>query len=383
MKILAALYALVMWSSLLIFASPVLADDHGDTFGTATVVSIGDATSGALEVAGDLDYFRFEVTETAKYAFYSRGNLDVEGYLYNEFSSLIASNRDGGELDNFRIVEILSPGTYYLEVSADFSGNDTGNYTIYLEGPDAAPTTDDHGSSIWSASNVNLGIRVTGALQVAGDMDFFRFEVPQTARYVFFSKDSVDVEGILIDFAYNVITSDRDGGELGNFRIVESLSPGTYFLGVSADFDNRTTGNYNFYIEGPGFSTPTDDHGESPWSATPLQSTCEVDGVIEPAGDRDFFSFQVVGSTAPVVIRSEQSIDVEGRLWDGAYDFITSDRDSGDLENFRITEDLAPGTYYVEVRDDFGGDGTGNYRVVVDTGMSGNCSLIFGDGFEN
>jgi hypothetical protein len=43
------------------------ADDHGDTFETATLVSVGSATPGVIDVQGDLDYFKFTVTQTATY----------------------------------------------------------------------------------------------------------------------------------------------------------------------------------------------------------------------------------------------------------------------------------------------------------------------------
>jgi hypothetical protein len=92
-------------------------DDHGDSFETATDIEVGQILSGQLEASGDLDYFQFTVTQEATYVFYTRGDSGTEGTLYGSAYNFIASDRyRSGELDNFRIVTTLRPGTYYLEV---------------------------------------------------------------------------------------------------------------------------------------------------------------------------------------------------------------------------------------------------------------------------
>src|SRR5947199_103450 len=89
---------------LLLQASPVRADDHGNTPGTATVVAVGSVTPGVLEVGGDIDYFVFTVTNAGWHYVTTRGTTDTYGRLFNSTLTQLASDDSNGEGSNFRIV---------------------------------------------------------------------------------------------------------------------------------------------------------------------------------------------------------------------------------------------------------------------------------------
>ena len=232
-------------------------------------MNFGSVVRGNLAAGGSCK-FRFFVTQAADYVLFSRGITDVSATLYDANNAYLTWDSDSGEGgNNFRIARTLTPGTYYLEVSGDYSST-IGAYDLHLEGPGAVTVTDDHGSSRWSAMPVNIGSVTGGVINIGQDFDYFRIVITQASDYVLFSRGITDVSATLYDANNANLTGNSDSGEGGiNFRIARTLTPGTYYLEVSGDFSS-TTGAYDLHLEGPGAVTVTDDHGSSRWSATPV-----------------------------------------------------------------------------------------------------------------
>lgn len=99
--------------------------DHGDFWGCATRVDANQPVAGRLDVSGDLDVFRLRVDGWGFYAFEVRGLagtlatlMDARGY------SLQRVEGDGGGL---RIIELLAPGEYFLQVH---TAGDGGEYRL-------------------------------------------------------------------------------------------------------------------------------------------------------------------------------------------------------------------------------------------------------------
>src|SRR5207249_243558 len=140
--------------------------------------------------------------------------------------------------------------------------------------------------------------------------------------------------GYLYDSNLNQLDSDSDSGEDANFRLSAWLSPGTYYVLVRGQY-NTTVGGYVLHVEGPGAGTVSDDHGLSPWSATPIAVGSTTSGTILPPGDLDYFSF-VAPNAATYVIYTAGSTDTYGELYDGLLNRVTYDSDSGAGANFQI-----------------------------------------------
>lgn len=98
------------------------ADDHGKTMATATVIQENSMTNGNIEVSGDVDFFRINVT--------SSGTLTVGVGVSGANMSLLASSGQvlvsGGSFGS--VSQTVSPGTYYVSVSRALGG--TGTYTL-------------------------------------------------------------------------------------------------------------------------------------------------------------------------------------------------------------------------------------------------------------
>src|SRR3990172_7440269 len=230
------------------------ADDHGDSFESATPIAMGSITGGIIDLPDDRDYFKFTVSQTSVYVIYTRGITDTYGELYNAAYSLLAYDYSDGEADNFRIEKELTPGTYYVMVRA--YSDTTGSYELHAEGPGAGTISDDHGFSPWSSTPIAMGSITGGIIDLPDDRDYFKFTVSQTSVYVIYTRGITDTYGELYDAVYSRLDYDNDAGEENNFRIDIELTPGTYYVMVKGAYYD-TTGSYELYAEGPGNDNPT------------------------------------------------------------------------------------------------------------------------------
>ncbi len=115
-------------------------DDHGNTRSSATVVALPSETGGRIDPSTDVDYFRFEVSETREVTAGTPGNNNTWVTLENSEGVELERNtvRDG---TNYRTPRRnLSAGTYYVRVDAYQSR--TGAYTLRLTAEDADPEPD-------------------------------------------------------------------------------------------------------------------------------------------------------------------------------------------------------------------------------------------------
>src|SRR5205814_485932 len=126
-----------------------ISDDHGSSPWSATPVALGSVTSGVIDTEGDLDFFKFTVTNTANYVMYTRGTANTFGILYDgSYNELCcyAEDDNSGENIYFRIVWNLAPVTSFpTRRSSDLFVNPAA-YEFHLEGPGAGTISDDHGS---------------------------------------------------------------------------------------------------------------------------------------------------------------------------------------------------------------------------------------------
>lgn len=104
-------------------------DDHGDDPATATVVEANSTTGGNVQVGGDNDVYRVNVSEPGTLIVQTTGALDTFGTLLDDGGSELTTNDDAGEGGNFRISRVVSPGTYYVRVRHS-SPRETGVYEL-------------------------------------------------------------------------------------------------------------------------------------------------------------------------------------------------------------------------------------------------------------
>ena len=113
-------------------------DDHGNSIGTATVIAANSRTAGNIEVEGDNDFFRINVTSSGTLTVNTTGATDTYGYLLDSNGQELTHNDDSAR-PNFRISRSVSAGTYYVRVK-HFSSGGRGTYTLVSQLVSVAPS---------------------------------------------------------------------------------------------------------------------------------------------------------------------------------------------------------------------------------------------------
>ena len=227
--------------------------DHGNTFSTATRVSLPSTTAGAIDPGEDEDYFRFEVPTASAVVIESRGSLDVVGTLFDASGNQVAVDDDGGAGFNFRMERTLQTGLYYVRVHSFWAA--TGAYALHLRtagGSDDGEGTagDDHGNTRSTATRIALPSTTSGTIDPGNDTDHFRFVVPARGAVVMESTGGLDTVGTLFNVRGGRIVQDDDGAGYPNFRIERTLDAGTYYVRVHSS--GRLTGGYALHLRGGG-----------------------------------------------------------------------------------------------------------------------------------
>lgn len=262
----------------------VVADDHGDRFEDATPVALGASTPGSFFGWSDADFFSFPVRAGHTYRVRASDgdsswhNLDV----WSGPTAKVASGSAPG-----LTFTALTDGTYALQVSG---GYEPRTYVVLVEDEGA----DDHGDSRETATHLEEGTDVAGRFPVAGDVDFFSFDVRAQHGYrVTITQASAsywarvwDEQGVL-----------RVEGSAGPFELLATADGVAYLQLVG-----NTAGTYSVRVDDVG----ADDHGDTWASATVVALGTSTRGVFFGSADRDFFSFAAeAGHTYRV------------RAWDG------------------------------------------------------------------
>ena len=111
-----------------------------------------------IDYAGDLDVYRFTLTQTASVHAWSTGSLDTVGSILDSNGVNLEANDDedvsaGHTNFNFGITRSLDPGTYYVQVG-HFDAGGTGAYTLNLK---ATASATNYTDLWWNAQESGWG----------------------------------------------------------------------------------------------------------------------------------------------------------------------------------------------------------------------------------
>ena len=166
--------------------------DPGDTFETATEVTLDSATPGRIgpiggNTGGDADYFKLVLTAATDIWVMAFGTnetedepLDTEGRLYGSDKSRLYWDDDSelvGNEEGFMFRQRLDAGTYYIRVNGYYRW-DVGPYTLHVR------TAAEPGSTAATATALTLSVPETGRITSRTDRDFFRLTI-EADTYVF------------------------------------------------------------------------------------------------------------------------------------------------------------------------------------------------------
>ena len=339
-------------------------DDYPDSTATTGVVAVGGSATGSIEISGDQDWFKVSLVAGQTYEFRLNstslsGLSDPQLSLYNNFGGLLASNNDGDDGLNSRILYTPSKsGTYYLGANDHLTN--TGDYIV-----SAALADDDFPASTATTGVVAVGGSATGSIEISGDQDWFQVTLVAGQKYEF-RLNSASVDGLsdpqlaLYNSFGGLLASNNDGDDGLNSRIVYTPSfSGTYYLGVNGNL--TSTGNYIVSTN----SVP-DDYLNSTATTGIVAVGGSTPGSIEINGDQDWFQVSLVaGQTYEFRLNSTSLSglgDPQLSLYNNSGSTLASNNDGDDGFNSRILYTPSKsGTYYLGASDHL--TNTGDYIV--------------------
>ena len=121
--------------------------DHSNTQVEATPLLLGGSLTAKIDPGNDVDYFSIPIAVRGQLTLWATttGSLGTIGTLQNSDGTTLATNADENrdEALNFRIEQVVEPGTYYIKVEND--EQKTGDYTLYAA---FMPATDVNGDGV-------------------------------------------------------------------------------------------------------------------------------------------------------------------------------------------------------------------------------------------
>ena len=171
-------------------------------------------------------------------------------------------------------------------------------------------------------------------------------------------------------------------GAYGNFQVYASA--GQYkrlkvrFRGYNSSGYGITSGSFSYTIDRRSSALAKDDHGNTLSSATWITlsyKTGKASGFLT-AGDYDYFRIPIPLS-GTLTVYTTGNTDTYGYLLSsgGTKLRVKDDDESNSSLNFRISQSLPAGTYYVAVRHRDFSNGTGNYTLNVQFDRSNSGSV--------
>ncbi|MBI2945511.1 MAG: pre-peptidase C-terminal domain-containing protein [Candidatus Wallbacteria bacterium] len=365
-------------------------DDHANDAGSVTASDFigvdGPEVEGAIEKAGDVDFFVIEAKGGEKLTIRTRllTITDTVLALFSESAPTVpvADNDDAAPGDRSSKIEFTPSvsGVFFVRVRhfSRFSG--AGRYALSvtaMAGP--APIADDHPN----AAELTLAPRdallageasAAGEIETTGDVDYFFFDAKSTESY------TLEVQlGTMRDSFMTLL--DRDGStvlaandDFGNSAAskLADFQPtigGTYFVQIR-HFSRAGTGEYRLSLSASNTSAgaTADDHpGRPEATVSPADDlgALPVTAAIEPAGDVDIFRLAAKAGlsydiTATSVTAGGLDLSVLDR--DGRVPVDVGSKVSGALARVTGFRPVLAGTYFVVVRSTAAAL-TGTYRL--------------------
>ena len=327
--------------------------DHGNTRTDATSLTVDARVWGVIDAADDEDYFSFTVSATADYWIYTQGDLDTVGELLDGDGNFIKSDDYGSVLpnpDGFFLWRKLDSGTYYIKVTG-FGPTDE-PYILRVRA-----FTDSTSRS--NASPLSINGSASGTLDPEDEEDYFKLQLSETTEVAIRASGFPDTIGELQNSSGGRITRNDDGylpGSSKNFLIRRRLQAGTYYVKVTS-FLERSDGPYSLY------ATAIIEPGSTVAEAQVLALGDAAGGMIDPAGDEDYFSLTLDETTHVIVggVSRGQGLDISAELKDS--NNLPAPVDSIHFDDrFVFQGTLSAGTYLLKVAGKEATE-TGRYTV--------------------
>ena len=329
------------------------ADDHGDERESATVLTLNGSLDGAFHDGDDKDWFRFDVATAGILTIELAVEDDVWAVLEYDNGRYVAIDTDGGRGRNVRFEQAVEPGSYYLWITPPgrpegFSYSLTSRFVAAsASGPDSGDRQDARAGAAQLSLNGAKTATFDAVDDASGHVGWFRLDIPAPGGLLtVYTEGALDTWGELQDAGGRPIASNDDSGEGANFRIERAVTAGTHYVRVIGS----RTGPYTIRN---GFvpATGNDDHGNTDLEPTALVLNGALSMQVDPADVDDRLRIDVPAPGGLLTVYTEGVLNIYGILEDARGGQLAY-KDNGPGGSFRIDRFLAPGTYWLVLRND-------------------------------
>ena len=333
-------------------------DFSADVNTTGVLETDGTVTTGTIEIAGDADWFAIDLVAGGVYSIVLSSDtifpFDIFLNLRDSSGGLVTSGSFDG-INNTLDFTASETGTFFVDVGvSDFAFN-TGEYNLTANIIEDDFNADVNTTGVLTAD----GAVTTGAIDFAGDSDWFAIDVVAGEQYIIdltgVSISQFDIELGLYSSSGNFVSGATSSDQL----IFTAAETGTVFIEAAGLEFTNSTGEYN--LTATQFTPPQDDFTADITTTGVLTSDGIVTtGTIDFADDVDWFALEVTqGESYTVQFTSTDlspfNADVE--LYDSAGNFLL---DGSDVLTF-----TAQSTGTVFIHTDVFGSGTGDYLSLI------------------
>ena len=361
------------------------ATEIGHTSASASSHTIGGSVNGAIDVAGDVDWYGISVTANTAYVFKMEGAKGGVGTLNGAMITSIVNSTGGAQTgvtvttsgsDAYATWVATGTGTYYLNLTGVGSSMGTFRLSSAIE----------IGNTSTSASSYTIGNSVNGNIDVPGDSDWYSVSLTANTGYVFRMQGLDSGLGTLTGANISIVNA--SGAAQAGVSIATSGSDayatwaptagGTYYINVSGSSTNSGTFRLSSSTEIGNTITSNAAHT--------IGNT--VNGTIDVPGDTDWYAVTLNANTA-YLFRVQGVDSGNGTLGAAAITGIfgsTGAAQSGvsiatsGSDAFATWTPTANGTYYIGVAGSGTSSGTfklssGTETIGTTTGSAGSLSV--------
>ena len=226
------------------------ADDHGNFLNNATNLPLGSSVAGRIDPGNDVDVFKLDLsgrsgtTDVWIYTTGTTDDFDAWGTLHDSFGRTLIYNDDALISPNsfdFHLRRKLSSGIYYVGVRS--IDDATGDYTLHAE------AVTDPGSTIGTATRLNIDTLTAGSIDTASDADYFRIDLDTNTNLILYGRGLIlrnrsgdllplePFEGKVFDATNSPVSVNVFSAGLLGFTIRDDFGPGTYYIRVTTPPD--------------------------------------------------------------------------------------------------------------------------------------------------
>lgn len=226
---------------------PVAADDYGNSFDNAFLVSDDSITKGAIDYINDIDFFVFKAQKSGIYKLFTEGDTDTVGFLYDSNQKLLTQN-DNAKNWNFEIQHNLVQGeTYYIAIKHAYAK--TGEYTFYIKSPEDEFKKPNAGNNFETATSIEVDQSIDAYFENLNDARYFKFTPTKSGSYGFYTSGlNMDTYGILYDDNQKIIAENDNSGVDNHFLIAKTLLAGkNYYIKVNNQNHNLNDIEFALY----------------------------------------------------------------------------------------------------------------------------------------